>query len=93
MKRFEYSPSSKELKKKTKVAEKEHQSFDKVFNNDGKEVPVKIKKEVLLTTDESSLFYNNKYSFIEFKDFRKYMDNSLVSRYNNYLAPFKQPLE
>ena len=93
MKRFEYSPSIKELKKKTKVAEKQYQSFDKVFNNDGKEVPVKIKKEVLLTTDESSLFYNNKYSFIEFKDFRKYMDNSLVSRYNNYLAPFKQPLE
>ena len=93
MKRFEYSPSSKELKKRTKVCETQYQSFDKVFNNDGKEVPVKIKKEVLLTTDESSLFYSNKCSFIEFKNFRKYMDNSLVSRYNNYLASFKQPLE
>ena len=54
---------------------------------------MKIKKEGPLTTDESSLFYNNKYSFIEFKNVGKYMDDSLVSRNNNYLAPFKQRLE
>ena len=55
--------------------------------------PVKIKEEGPITTDKSSLFYNNKYSFIEFKNLGKYIDNSLVSRYNNYLALFKQRLE
>ena len=52
MKRFEYSPLGKELKKQTSVAEKQHQSFDKDFNRDEKEQPVKIKKEGSLTTKE-----------------------------------------
>ena len=77
------------MKKQTSVAEKQYQSF----NHDEKEEPVKIKKEEPLTTDESSLFYNNKYRFIEFKNVGKYMDDSLVSRYSNYLAPFKQRFE
>ena len=96
-KKFEYSPLGKELKKQTSLAEKQYQSFDKVFNHDEKEEPVKIKKEGPLTTDESSLFYNNKYSFIEFKTVGKYMADSLLSRYffivNNYLASFKQQLK
>ena len=53
-----------------------------------KKEPVKIKIEGASTTDELSLFYNSKYSFIEFK-----YDDSLVSIYDNYLAPFKQQLE
>ena len=93
MRRFEYSPLGKELEKQTSVAEKQYQRFDKVFSHDEKEEAVKIKKEISLATDQSSLFYNNKYSFIEFKNFGKYMDDSLVSRYNNYLDPFKQQLE
>ena len=44
MKRFEYSPFGKELKKQTRVAEKQYQSFDQVFNHDEKEESVKIKK-------------------------------------------------
>ena len=52
MKRFEYSPLGKELKKQTSVAEKQYQSFDKDFNHDEKEQPVKIKKEGSLTTKE-----------------------------------------
>ena len=54
-----------------------------------KEQPVIIKKEV---TDLSSLIYNNKYSFIKLKNVGKYVNDSLVSRYNNYLLPFKQRL-
>ena len=92
MKRFEYSPLGKELKEQTSVAEKQCQSFDKVINHDEKEKPVKIEKERPLTTDELSLFYKNKYSFIEFKNVGKYMDDSIVSRYN-YLALFKEQLE
>ena len=50
-KRFEYSPLGKELKKETSVAEKHFQIFDKIFNHDEREEPVKIKKEGPLTTD------------------------------------------
>ena len=71
----------------------QYRNFDKAFNHNEKEGPVKIKKEGPLTTDESNLFYNNKYSFIEFKNVGKYMDDFLVTRYNNYLAPFKQQME
>ena len=85
------------MEKQTRVAEKKCQSFDKVSNHDEEEEtvktktekPVKIKKEGSLTTDESSLFYNKKYSFSEWKNVEKYMDDSLVTRYN-YLAAFKQ---
>ena len=77
------------MKKQTSIAKKQYQSFDKVFNHGEKEELVKIKKEGPLTTDESILFYNNKYSFNEFKNVGKYMDDSLVSRYNNNLALFK----
>ena len=95
---FEYSLLGKELEKQTRVAEKQCQSFDKVSNHDEEEEtvktktekPVKIKKEGSLTTDESSLFYSKKYSFSEWKNVEKYMDDSLVTRYNNYLAAFKQ---
>ena len=62
LKRFEYSPFGKELKKQTSVAKKQYQDCDKVFNHDKKEEPVKIKKEGPLTTDESSLFYNMVYA-------------------------------
>ena len=55
LKRFEYSPLGKELKKETSVAEKHFQIFDKIFNYDEREGPVKIKKEGPLTTDRSSL--------------------------------------
>ena len=52
LKRFEYSPLGKELKKQAIVAEKQYKHFDKVFNHDEKEESVKIKKEEPLTTDE-----------------------------------------
>ena len=42
MKRFEYSPLGKELKKQASAPEKQYQSYDKTFNHDEKEEPVKI---------------------------------------------------
>ena len=88
LKNWEFSLLGKELKKQTSVAEKQYLGFDNVFNHYQKEEPVKIKKERLLTTDKSSHFYNKKYSFIEFKNVEKYTDDSLLSRYNNYLTLF-----
>ena len=78
-----------EFKKQTSAAEKQYQSFDKAFNHDEKEELVKNKNE----GHESSLLYNKKNDFIEFRNVREYMDNSLVSTYNNYLVPFKERLE
>ena len=75
LKRFEYSPLRKELKKQINVAEKQYQIFDKIFKPNEIEQPVTIKKEI---TDKSSLFYDNKYRFIEFKNVGKYKNDSLV---------------
>ena len=44
MKRFQYSPLGKEVKKQTSVAEKQYQEIDKIFNHDEKEEPITIKK-------------------------------------------------
>ena len=46
IKRFEYSPLGKELKKRTSVAEKQYQKFDSGFGSNEKE-EVKIKEVVL----------------------------------------------
>ena len=73
--------------KKTKKNSK--RSFDKVFNNGGKEEPAKIKTERSWITDESGLFYNKKCNFIKFYNIGKYMNGSLGSRYNNHLAQSK----
>ena len=61
------------MKKQTSVAEKKYQDFDKIFNHDEKEEPLKIEKKEPLTTAESSLISNNKYSFSEFKNVEKYV--------------------
>ena len=90
LKRSEYSPLGKELKKQTSVGEKQYQDFNKVSNHDEKEEPVKIIKEGPLRTDESSLFYNNKYCLSEYKNVEKYLDDFSVSKYDNYLASIKQ---
>ena len=84
---------AKELQRQTNVAEKQYQEFNVVFNHDEKEEPVKIKKEGSLTIDESSIFYNNKYRFSEYKNVDKYLDDSLVSRCNTYLARFEHRMK
>ena len=68
LKRFVYSSLGKELKKQTSAAVKKYQNFDIIFKPNEIEQPVTIKKEKPVTikkeiTDESRLFYNNKYSW------------------------------
>ena len=92
LKRFEYLLLGKELKKQTTVAEKQYQDFDKVFNYDEKEEPLEIEKGKPLTIDESSLFYNSKYAFNEFKRVEKYAKKSVTARYDNILILFYQRL-
>ena len=82
LKRFEYSLLGKELKKQTGVAEKQYWSFSKVFKDDEEEKPVTIKKEELEIICKPKLIYNNKYSFSEYRNVGKYMDDSFESKYN-----------
>ena len=72
MKRFQYSPLGKEVKKQTSVAEKQYQEIDKIFNHDEKEEPITIKKEEPLKTDESSLVYDSKYIFSNYRNVGKH---------------------
>ena len=97
MKILEYSPLGKELKKQTSVTKKQHQSIDKIFNHDEKEELVTIKKEPViikkkkpLKTDESSLVYDNKYSFNEQRNVGKYFSVSFTAKYG--LLPFYHQL-
>ena len=72
MKRFQYSPLGKEVKKQNSVAEKQYQEIDKIFNHDEKEEPITIKKEEPLKTDESSLVYDSKYIFSNYRNVGKH---------------------
>ena len=92
IKRFEFSLLGKGLKMQTSVTEKQYQSFDKDFNHDEKEEPVKIKKEGRLKTDDSSLVCNKRYSLSEFKNVGKYEDESLTTRFDNMVS-FNQRLK
>ena len=88
-KRFEFSPLDKELKKQIILLKTSTKILTR-FLIMAKKRTIKNWEEEPLTTEESSPFYNNKYTFNEFKNAGKYEDESLESRYNNYLTPFIQ---
>ena len=85
LKRFEYSPLGKELKAQTCVAEEQYQGLNKLFNPDQKEEPVTIKTEKSEIISESKLMYDNKYSFSEYENVRKFSDISFMSKYYKML--------
>ena len=98
MKKFWYSPLGKELKTQTRVVEKQHQKLNKTFESYEeelvtikKEEPATIKKKKLEIIHEPKLVYNNKYSFSEYRNVGKYMDDSPKSKYNR-LAKFYNQL-
>ena len=87
MKRFQYSLLGKEVKKQTSVAEKQYQGIDKIFNRDEKEEPVTIKKEEPLKTEESSLVYDSKCIFSDYRNVGKYLQSFFMTKYDR-LRPF-----
>ena len=89
-KRFECSPLGKELKLKASVAEKQYQNFDQVLKPDEIEQSIAIKKEQPLTikneiTDKSSLVYDRKYSFAEYRNVGKYYNLSFKTKCDRLL--------
>ena len=58
-KKFEYSPSGKELKAQTDIAKKQYQGLNKFFKSDEKE------EATLKNYDKLDLIYNSKYIFLQ----------------------------
>ena len=57
-------------------------SFDQVFKDGEEGKPVTIKKEKLEIIHEPKLNYNSKYSFSEYRNVGKYMDDFFESQCN-----------
>ena len=86
---FEYSPSGKELKTQTDIADKLYQGLDKIyqFNETIKKKPTLKKRNKL------ALIYNNKYSFYKYyRDSKKIENLSLESKYS-FLAKHYNDLD
>ena len=60
MKRFEYSPLSKELKAQNDIAKKQYQKLDNTYEF---EKMIKKEKPAFKKYNRSYLIYNSKYSF------------------------------
>ena len=70
IKRFEYSPLGKELKKGTSVAEKQYQKFDSGFgSNEKEEVKIKNKRSCA----KPDLVYNNYFTFYKYRNINKFV--------------------
>ena len=80
MKRFEYSPLSRELKSQTDIAKKQYQKLDNTFEFDKI-----IKKEgpTFKKYNKSNLIYNSKYDFYKYcRDSKIFDDLSFKSKYS-----------
>ena len=85
IKRFEYSPLGKELKKQTSVAEKQYQNFDNVFECDKiEEDKTKSRK----SRTKSNLVYSNYFTFYKLHDINDFVKRSLDSKIDR-LKEFK----
>ena len=93
LKRFEYSLLDKQLKTQTSVAEKQYQGVNKLFKPDEKEQPITIKKEKQTMADKSKIVCDNKYSFSDYRNIRKYYDLSFITKYNKLSTFYHRLIE
>ena len=82
IKRFEYSPLGKELKKQTSVAEKQYQEFE----SNKKEKKIKRRRT------NSNIVYDNCFTFFKYCDTKEFSKRPPVSKLNE-LNGFKDKLE
>ena len=69
IKRFEYSPLGKELKKQTSVAEKQYQTLDKAFQSHEKE---EDKTQYKRSCAKSNLVYNKYFTFYKYRNTKEF---------------------
>ena len=86
IKRLEYSPLGKELKKQTSVAEKQYHGLNKIFKPDEKEETITIKKKTPEIPEESNLIYGSKYNFSEYRNYKKYSGLSFMKKYDKLFS-------
>ena len=86
LKRFEYSPLSRELKLQTSAAEKQYQKLDQVFQSNKKEEKNKISRA------KSNIICSEDFTFYKYHNINKCDKRSFHSKQNN-LNEFKDALE
>ena len=64
----------------------EKNSINTLFKPYKKEVPVSLKKEKPAITAKSKLMYDNKYTFNDYRNVRKYYDLSFKAKYDKSLS-------
>ena len=77
IKRFEYSPLGKELKKQTSVAEKQYQKFNNDFESIKKE---EDKRKSKRSRSKSNLVYNNYFTFYKYHNIKDFSKRSFDSK-------------
>ena len=88
IKRFEYSPLGKELKKQTSVSEKQYQKLDNLIESNEKEDKTKNKS----SRAKSNLVNKNYFSFYKYCNIKEFAKCSIDSKQND-LKVFKNKLE
>ena len=86
LKRFEYSPLSRELKLQTSAAEKQYQKLDHVFQSNKKEGKNEISRA------KSNIICSKDFTFYKYHNINKCDKRSFYSKQNN-LNEFKDALE
>ena len=87
IKRFEYSPLSRELKKQIDIAKKQYQRLDTLCEFD-ETINIHDKKQTLKKCNKSYLINNSNHSFYKYcRDIKKFDNLSLKSKYS-ILAEF-----
>ena len=90
IKRFEYSPFAKELKKQTRVAKKQYQKLDQTFESN-KTLEEKTKNK--RSRANSNLAYNNDFTFYIYRDSKEFGTKRFIDSKQNYLKSLKNILE
>ena len=76
IKRFECSPLDKEFKKQTRIAEKQHQTFDSAFESNKKE-------EDKGSRSKSNLVSKNFFTFYKYRNINGFVKRSSNSKLND----------
>ena len=89
MKIFEYSALGAELKKQTRVAEKQYQNFVKTFEYNKKEQAI---KKIKRSHAKSNLVYNHYFTFYKYNNIKWFAKGSFNLKLNDS-KEFKDKLE
>ena len=91
IKRFEYSPLDRKLKKQADIGKKQDQELYKVYEFDGT-INKDVQKPTLKKYSKAELIYDTVHSFYKYCDIKKFNNLSLESKYS-FLPSFSNDLD